>query len=85
MEITETKEELAKMAMRVSPQLINLSDIYAADYIFAAGYYADNAADWGRARFGAMMVYAAGYIAGIRAERRKKRKSPRRANAEGLQ
>lgn len=38
MEVTETKEELAEIALRVSPQLINLKDIYAADYIFSAGY-----------------------------------------------
>lgn len=82
MEITESKEELAVMALRVSPQLVDLHDIYAADYIFAAGYYAEGAEDWGRARFGAMTVYAAGYIAGIRSERRKKRKAARRANAE---
>ena len=83
MEVTETKEELAEMALRVSPQLINLKDIYAANYIFSAGYYAEDAADWGRARFGAMMTYAAGYIAGIRAERRKrKEKAARHADAE---
>ena len=83
MEVTETKEELAEIALRVSPQLINLKDIYAADYIFSAGYYAEDAADWGRARFGAMMTYAAGYIAGIRAERRKrKEKAARHADAE---
>ena len=83
MEVTETKEELAEIALRVSPQLINLKDIYAADYICSAGYYAEAAADWGRARFGAMMTYAAGYIAGVRAERRKrKEKAARCANAE---
>ena len=83
MEVTETKEELAEIALRVSPQLINLKDIYAADYIFSAGYYAEAPASWGRARFGAFMTYAAGYIAGVRAERRKrKEKAARCANAE---
>ena len=82
MEVTETKEELAEIALRVSPQLINLKDIYAADYIFSAGYYAEDAADWGRARFGAMMTYAAGYIAGIRRNAAKKEKAAQHANAE---
>lgn len=85
MDVRESKEELAAMALRVSPHLVYLDDVYAADYIFAAGYRAENAEWWGRARFGAMMTYAAGYIAGIRAERRKKRKAARRANAERLQ
>ena len=76
MEVTETKEELAEMALRVSPQLINLTDIYTAGYVFSAGYNSKEAADWGRLRYGAMMTYAAGYVAGIRAERRKKRKNP---------
>lgn len=84
MDIRESKEELAAMALRVSPHLVDLNDIYAADYIFSVSYCAENAEGWGRARFGAMMTYAAGYIAGIRSERRKKRKSPRRANAEGF-
>lgn len=83
MEITETKEELAEIALRVAPQLVLLTDIRAAGYIFAAGYAAPNAPDWGEIRHGAIITYAAGYIAGVRAERRKrKEKAARRANAE---
>lgn len=83
MEVTETKEELAEMALRVAPQLVLLNDIRAAEYIFAAGCAAPSAHGWGEIRHGAIITYAAGYIAGVRAERRKrKEKAARRANAK---
>ena len=34
MDVRESKEELAAMALRVSPHLVYLDDVYAADYIF---------------------------------------------------
>ena len=74
MDVTETKEELAKITLRILPQLIELPDIHTASYLFFTGYNAKVAEIWQRVRYGAMTAYAAGYIAGIRAERRKKKK-----------
>lgn len=75
MEVAETKEELYIYAMKIA-QYLKLSDIYTAHYIYAKATWEEKAKDWGVERYGAMMTYAAGYVAGIRAERRKKRKNP---------
>lgn len=77
-------KEKAAEAVRLSPYLLNADGINtAAEAYELATEDAQKCRIWAGYSYGAMMAYTAGYIAGIRAERRKrKEKTARCANAE---
>lgn len=80
-------KEKAAEAVCISPYLLCADDINTAAAAYdLATEDSKNCRIWAGYSYGAMIAYTAGYIAGIRAERcKKKRKAARRANAERLQ
>lgn len=77
-------KEKAAEAVSIAPHLLCAEDINTAAAVYdLAMEDRANCVKWAAYSYGAMLAYAAGYIAGVRAERRKrKEKAARRANAE---
>ena len=70
-------KEKAAEAVRLSPYLLNADGINtAAEAYELATEDAQKCRIWAGYSYGAMMAYTAGYIAGIRAERRKRKEKP---------
>ena len=65
--------ELLAVTHKSAPHFLSVEDMHRAHYIFCAAFKDDEAESWGKMRYAAMTTYAAGYIAGVRARKRKQR------------
>lgn len=73
MEIPEGAAELLAVTHKGALHFLSVGDMRIACYIFCAALNEDEAESWGEMRYAAMTTYAAGYIAGVRARKQKRK------------